>query len=87
MPRTPHDKMAFVMPGFDQLRNREVAEILNFIRNGWGNHGSAISESDVARMRKLVAHKPAHYVPAGKQWTSHPGWLDLSLQSPLSQQR
>ena len=67
MPRTPHDKMAFVMPGFDQLRNREVAEILNFIRNGWGNHGSAISESDVARMRKLVAHKPAHYVPGIKQ--------------------
>ena len=67
MPRTPHDKMAFVMPGFDQLRNREVTEILNFIRNGWGNHGSAISESDVARMRKLVAHKPAHYVPGVKQ--------------------
>ena len=66
MPRTPHDKMAFVMPGFDQLRNREVAEILTFIRNGWGNHGTEISESDVARMRRLVAHKPVHYVPEVK---------------------
>lgn len=67
MPRTPHDKMAFVMPGFEQLRNREVAEILNFIRNGWGNHGSEILESDVARMRRLVDNKPAHYVPEAKQ--------------------
>ena len=67
MPRTPHDKMAFVMPGFDQLRNREVAEILNFIRNGWGNHCSLISESDVGRMRRLVADKPAHYVPEVKK--------------------
>lgn len=67
MPRTPQDKMAFVMPGFQQLRNREVAEILNFIRNGWGNHGSEILESDVARMRRLVERRPVHYVPAVKK--------------------
>lgn len=67
MPRTPHDKMAFVMPGFQQLRNREVAEILNFIRNGWGNHGSEILASDVARIRRLVDRRPAHYVPAVKK--------------------
>lgn len=63
MAKTPHDRMAFVMPGFDQLRNHEVAEILTFIRNGWGNHGSDVRESDVARMRRLVDNKPAHYVP------------------------
>ena len=67
MAKTPHDRMAFVMPGFDQLRNREVAEILNFIRNGWGNHGTEIRESDVARMRRLVDHKPTHYVPEPKK--------------------
>lgn len=67
MPKTPHDPMAFVMPGFDQLRNREVAEILNFIRNGWGNHGTEVRDSDVARMRRLVDHKPAHYVPGARK--------------------
>ena len=67
MAKTAHDRLAFVMPGFEQLRNREVAEILNFIRNGWGNHGTEIRESDVARMRRLVDHKPTHYVPEAKK--------------------
>ena len=67
MARTRHDKMAFVMPGFEQLRNRELAEILTFIRNGWGNHGTGISESDVARMRRLVADKPVNYLPEVKK--------------------
>lgn len=67
MAKTAHDRMAFVMPGFDQLRNREVAEILTFIRNGWGNHGTEVRDSDVARMRRLVDHKPTHYVPGPKQ--------------------
>lgn len=63
MASTPHDRMAFVMPGFDQLRNREIAEILNFIRNGWGNRGSQVTASDVARMRRLVDQKPMNHVP------------------------
>lgn len=67
MAKTPHDRMAFVMPGFDQLRNSEVAEILTFIRNGWGNHGTEVRDSDVARMRRLVDDKPAHYVPELKK--------------------
>ena len=67
MARTAHDKMAFVMPGFGQLRNHEVAEILNFIRNGWGNHGTHVQESDVARMRRLIDDKPAHFVPPAKK--------------------
>lgn len=67
MAKTPHDRMAFVMPGFNQLRNREIAEILNFLRNGWGNHGTEVTDSDVARMRRLVDHKPAHYVPGPRK--------------------
>ena len=67
MAKTVHDPMAFVMPGFEQLRNGEIAEILNFIRNGWGNHGSEIRESDVARMRRLVEDKPEHYLPEARK--------------------
>lgn len=67
MPKTPHDAMAFTMPGFAQLTNREVAEVLNFIRNGWGNHGSEITESEISRMRQEIARKPKHYVPGEQQ--------------------
>lgn len=63
MARTAHDRMAFVMPGFDQLDNREVARILNFVRNEWGNRGSQVKPSDVARMRRLIDHKPMNHVP------------------------
>lgn len=63
MADTPADRMAFVMPGFKHLPNAEVAELLNFIRNGWGNRGSTISASDVGRMRRLVDDKPRHYLP------------------------
>ena len=45
------------------LTNREVADVLNFIRNGWGNHGSEISEADISRMRHEIERKPKHYVP------------------------
>ncbi|WOC16629.1 c-type cytochrome [Pseudochrobactrum sp. MP213Fo] len=66
MADTPHDPMVFKMPGFAHLTNKQVADILNFIRTGWGNHGSVIKESDIARMRHLIEHKPVHYVPEAK---------------------
>ena len=59
--------MAFTMPGFAHLPNWQLAEILNFIRNGWGNHGSDIKDADIARMRREIEHKPQHYVPEIKQ--------------------
>ena len=34
-----------------------------FIRSSWGNQASAVSEVDVARMRRVVRDKPVHYVP------------------------
>ncbi len=66
-PDTPSDIMAFTMPGFAHLPNWQLAEILNFIRNGWGNHGSEIKDADIARMRREIEHKPQHYVPEIKQ--------------------
>ena len=55
--------MAFSMPGFEHLPNAQLAQILTFIRSSWGNHASAVSEVDVARMRRVVRDKPVHYVP------------------------
>ena len=65
MPATRHDVMTFAMPGFEHLTDTEVADVLTFIRQGWTNQASAIDVKDVARMRKLVVNKPAHYVPEG----------------------
>lgn len=62
-PHTRHDRMAFSMPGFEQLPNAQLAQILTFIRSSWGNQASAVSEVDVARMRRVVRDKPVHYVP------------------------
>jgi alcohol dehydrogenase (quinone), cytochrome c subunit len=44
------------MPGFGwRLSNAEIAQLLTFIRSGWGNQASSVSESDVAKVRaKLV---------------------------------
>jgi mono/diheme cytochrome c family protein len=55
------------MPGFAHLSNADLAELMTFIRNSWGNHASAVSEADIARMRKEIAHKPVHYAPEAAQ--------------------
>lgn len=64
MADTSHDAMAFAMPGFYNLSNQDLADVLNFIRNGWGNHGSDITTRDIARMRRIIDSAPQHYVPA-----------------------
>lgn len=63
MAKTPADPMAFTMPGFDHLDNQTVADIMTFIRNGWGNHGTPVTTSDIAAMRGVIARKPQNYVP------------------------
>jgi alcohol dehydrogenase (quinone), cytochrome c subunit len=40
------------MPGFGwRLTNEEVAELLTFIRNSWGNQASSVSAGEVGRVR------------------------------------
>jgi thiosulfate dehydrogenase len=41
----------YTMPGFARLSDREIADILTFVRSSWGNSASAISASQVAKMR------------------------------------
>ncbi|MBL6446946.1 cytochrome c [Fulvivirga sp. 29W222] len=40
-----------VMPGFD-MTDQEVADVLNYIRNSWGNKGEVITEKQVSSFRK-----------------------------------
>ncbi len=44
---------AYRMPVFrDELSNKEIAEVLSFIRSSWGNQGRAVTAGDVEKMRK-----------------------------------
>jgi mono/diheme cytochrome c family protein len=51
-PGTPGNPMPFGMPPFAQgLSNDEVAAVVTYIRASWGNHGKAISPSQVDELR------------------------------------
>jgi alcohol dehydrogenase (quinone), cytochrome c subunit len=44
---------AYRMPQFRrQLSNQDIADVLTFIRNGWGNRASAVTAAQVAQLRK-----------------------------------
>ncbi|MCJ2185763.1 c-type cytochrome [Novosphingobium beihaiensis] len=44
---------AYRMPSYrHQLSDREIADLLTFVRGAWGNHGGAVSQGDVADLRK-----------------------------------
>ena len=46
---------AYRMPQFrQQYSDQEIAEVITFIRNGWGNQAPAVSAGDVAKLRKTT---------------------------------
>ncbi len=50
-----------VMPPMNQLTDDEVANLLTYVANSWGNPGGQVSQVDVALSRKKQAvSKPAH---------------------------
>ena len=44
----------YTMPGFAQLEDREIAEILSFVRSSWGNQGSSIDAGQVKKLRQQI---------------------------------
>ena len=40
------------MPVLPQLTDQQIADVVTFIRNGWGNSAPPVSASEVADMRK-----------------------------------
>ena len=51
-PRTARTPAQFTMPGFAwRLSDKDVADIVNFVRTSWGNTASPVSSADVARIR------------------------------------
>ena len=44
------------MPDFGwRLSDAEVADVLSFVRNSWGNHAVAVRRNEVGRIRKAIA--------------------------------
>jgi mono/diheme cytochrome c family protein len=55
LPGTAGAPSALGMPGFAwRLSNDEVAQLLTFIRNSWGNEASRVSAREVARVRRAL---------------------------------
>jgi mono/diheme cytochrome c family protein len=44
---------AYRMPQFrQQLSNQDLADVLTFVRRGWGNQAPAVTAAQVAKLRK-----------------------------------
>ncbi|CBL45004.1 Cytochrome c, class I [gamma proteobacterium HdN1] len=53
-PATPGNPQPYSMPPFaHQLNDQEIAAVVNYIRQSWGNQASAISANDVMKSRFL----------------------------------
>lgn len=55
---TPHAPTRFTMPGFaDRLDDREMAQLLSYVRKSWGNQAGAVDPAAVSRVRRSSASK------------------------------
>jgi alcohol dehydrogenase (quinone), cytochrome c subunit len=60
LPGTQEAPSALGMPGFGwRLSNHEVAQLLTFIRAGWGNQAASVSAAEVARIRASLDARAA----------------------------
>jgi mono/diheme cytochrome c family protein len=59
-PRTARTPAQFTMPRFAwRLSDKDVADVVNFIRTSWGNGASPVSSADVAKTRKSLQLRQA----------------------------
>ena len=59
-PRTARTPAQFTMPRFAwRLSDRDVADVVNFVRTSWGNRASPVSPADVAKIRESLQLRQA----------------------------
>jgi mono/diheme cytochrome c family protein len=59
-PRTARTPAQFTMPHFAwRLSDKDVADVVNFIRTSWGNSASPASPADVAKIRDSLQLRQA----------------------------
>lgn len=57
LPSTAKAPSELAMPGFaNRLSDEEVAKLATFIRQGWSNNASAVSEKQVSEVREKLQH-------------------------------
>ncbi|GAB2946179.1 cytochrome c [Hafnia psychrotolerans] len=57
-PATQFSSKPVKMPGFAaDLDDQQIADVVTFIRHGWGNQASTVSAGQVKEMRQLTANK------------------------------
>lgn len=57
-PQTAAHPRGFAMPSFLALSDKEIAEILSFVRASWGNNAAPVGEALVKEMRAELEIKP-----------------------------
>ncbi|SAK78128.1 c-type cytochrome [Caballeronia ptereochthonis] len=59
MPWTKAAPTHYGMPGFaDRLTDRDIADVLTFVRSSWGNRAPAVTAERVAKLRKALGAAP-----------------------------
>lgn len=59
MPSTQAAPTHYAMPGFAaRLTDRDIADVLTFVRASWGNHAPAVKAADVAKARAAAHAAP-----------------------------
>lgn len=67
-PHTHDRPTAAGMPAFSwKLNDREMADVLNYVRNSWGNQAAEVKASDVAALRSATGAGEKLKVPAVQQ--------------------
>lgn len=70
----------YTMPAFDRLSDRELAEILTFVREAWGPEGGAVTGWSVKKLRAGMGLRP---VP--KEPFSTPRFADMLAEGNAAQ--
>lgn len=55
VPATKTDPTGLAMPAFaDKLDDAEVARLVTYVRNAWGNRGTSVAAGDVRKLRSRL---------------------------------
>jgi alcohol dehydrogenase (quinone), cytochrome c subunit len=67
MPWTKAGPTHYAMPAFaERLTDRDIADVLSFVRSSWGNHAPAVTADQVAKLRR-ASGAPAQPLRAENQ--------------------
>jgi mono/diheme cytochrome c family protein len=82
-PRTAHTPAQFTMPRFAwRLSDKDVAEVVSFIRTSWGNRALPVSPAEVTQLRESL---PIRRTPHARLETATPIAPPLTIKAPMSE--